>query len=58
MYILLGIHMIAFLSKLRIYKIEAPKQKGDKDDEFYNAEGQPALSDKKVENDGTILPSH
>ena len=58
MYILLGIHMIAFLSKLRIYKIEEPKQKGDKDDEFFNAEAQRSQSENKVDDDGTILPSH
>ena len=57
MYILLGIHMIAFLSKLRIYKIEEPKQKGDKDDEFFSAEAQRAQSENKVDNEDTILPS-
>lgn len=37
MYVLLGIHLIAFVVKLRIYKIEEHKQKVDKDDEYQNA---------------------
>ena len=37
MYVLLGIHLIAFVVKLRIYKIEEPKPKADKDDEYQNA---------------------
>ena len=34
MYVLFGMHILAFLSKLQIYKIEMPKVKTDKDDEF------------------------
>ena len=41
MYVLLGIHFVAFLSKLRIYKIEEPKKKVDEDDEYTKAEDQP-----------------
>lgn len=55
MYVLLGIHFFAFIFKLRIYKIEEPKQKVDKDDEFLNAKDQP---EPKQADDGTILPSH
>jgi len=60
MYVIWGIHTLAFLAKLRIYKIEEPKQKNDKDDEYFNAEKTPG-SDKNDGNkvtDGTILPSH
>ena len=38
MYVLLGMHLLAFLSKLQIYKIEMPKFKNDKDDEFVKVE--------------------
>ena len=41
MYVLLGIHFFAFLCKLRIYKIEEPKQKVDQDDEYQRPEDQP-----------------
>lgn len=57
MYTLFGVHILAFATKLRIYKIVMPKAKTEDDDDFQQADKKISTLDKKDVRRASILPS-